>query len=124
MKRSTDKYLPIGTVVLLTGGTKRVMITGFCVRTQKDEKKMWDYTGCMYPEGMIRADQTLLFDHNQIQTIYHVGLVDDEELRFKENLEKMVEQKATSDKKAKTTSSKKQVSKPVKKKTTAKSKKK
>ena len=25
-----DKYLPIGTVVLLRGGTKKAMITGFC----------------------------------------------------------------------------------------------
>ena len=32
-----DKYLPIGTVVLLKGGTKSVMITGFCAVEGKND---------------------------------------------------------------------------------------
>lgn len=43
-------FLPVGTVVLLKNGKKRVMITGFCVQPQgKDEA--YDYSGCLYPEG-------------------------------------------------------------------------
>ena len=38
----TGKYLPIGTVVMLKGGTKRVMITGFCVMQESDKEKVWD----------------------------------------------------------------------------------
>ena len=30
MEEIGEKYLPIGTVVMLKGGTKRVMISGFC----------------------------------------------------------------------------------------------
>ena len=99
MKKSADKYLPIGTVVLLTGGTKRMMVTGFCIRANNDKEKVWDYSGCLYPEGIVNSTQTLLFDHEQIQTIYHYGLVDEEEIRFKENLEKVMKAKEKEDKK-------------------------
>ena len=34
-----EKYLPIGTVVLLKGGRKRAMITGFCSVAQENQEK-------------------------------------------------------------------------------------
>lgn len=85
-----EKYLPIGTVVMLKGGTKRAMITGFCSFANDDKSKMYDYSGCLYPEGIISSTQTLLFDHSQIEKIYHLGLVDDEEKEFKNKLKEMV----------------------------------
>lgn len=84
-----EKYLPIGTVVMLKGGTKRAMITGFASRTEKEPNKVFDYTGCLYPEGVISTNQVLLFDHNQIEKIYHIGLIDEEEKQFKEKLKKL-----------------------------------
>ena len=36
----TSKYLPIGTVVMLKGGTKRVMITGFCSIEENTKEKV------------------------------------------------------------------------------------
>ena len=84
-----NKYLPIGTVVMLKGGTKRAMITGFCC-IKTDDNKMYDYTGCMYPEGYISKDQLLLFDHKQIEKIFHMGLSDDEEKSFKNTLVEIV----------------------------------
>jgi len=83
---SYNKYLPIGSVVMLKEGTKRVMITGFCVVTSENEK-VFDYCGCMYPEGMLSSEQNCLFDHEQIEKIYHLGLIDDEEKLFKQKLE-------------------------------------
>lgn len=80
-----EKYLPIGTVVMLRKATKRVMITGFCYMNQSDNK-MYDYQGCIYPEGIIRIDKNLLFNHEQIDKIYHLGLIDEEENLFKEKL--------------------------------------
>ena len=44
-----DKYLPIGTVVLLKNATKRLMIVGFCVKGDTDDK-IYDYVGCLYSE--------------------------------------------------------------------------
>ena len=35
-----DKYLPIGSVVLLKGGTKKVMITGFCSIAEENQEKI------------------------------------------------------------------------------------
>lgn len=88
-----DKYLPIGTVVMLKGGSKRIMIIGFCCSDNKDTTKIYDYSGCLYPEGTISSDKVLLFNHNQIDKIYHLGLVDEEEKEFKSKLKEFLEQK-------------------------------
>lgn len=85
-----EKFLPIGTVLMLKGGSKRIMITGFCAVEDKDKETMWDYSGCMYPEGFLSSNQTCLFNHDQIEKIYHLGLEDDEEeKKFKKRLEEI-----------------------------------
>ena len=57
----------------------------------KEERKIWDYSGCLYPEGFIVSNQTCLFDHEQIQEIYHLGLIDDEEEKnFKKMLNEII----------------------------------
>ena len=86
-----EKFLPIGTVVMLKGGKKRAMITGFCCVDENNKEKVFDYSGCLYPEGVISAKQILLFDHEQIDKIYHLGLVDDEERNFKNKLNEMIQ---------------------------------
>jgi len=87
MKEIKEKYLPIGTVVILKGATKRLMISGFCALDNSNKDKIWDYSGCMYPEGFINSNQICLFDHDQIEKIYHIGLSNDaEEKEFKESL--------------------------------------
>lgn len=80
------KYLPIGTVVMLKNGKKRIMITGFCSFLNEDKSKMFDYSGCLYPEGFISHEKTLLFDHSQIEKVYSVGYSDDEDVEFKKRL--------------------------------------
>jgi len=99
MKKIPEKFLPIGTVVMLKGGTKRVMITGFCAFANEEkkntERKIWDYSGCLYPEGFISSDQVCLFDHKQIEELYHLGLCEDEdseEKQFKKTLNKIIEE--------------------------------
>ena len=86
-----QKYLPIGTIVLLKNATKRLMVTGFCaVDAESADKKMYDYSGCMYPEGVVSSNQTALFNHEDIDKIYYMGLVDKEEKEFKAKLEDFV----------------------------------
>ena len=87
-----EKYLPIGTVVLLKGGRKRAMITGFCSVAQEDPNKIYDYSGCIYPEGYLSSNQVCLFDHDQIEKIYFVGFEDEEETTFKDRLNKIISQ--------------------------------
>ena len=71
-----DKYLPLGTVVLLKDGKKRLMITGYCCTTP--DNKTYDYTGCLFPEGVVTADKILMFNHDQIDRIFHLGLIDEQ----------------------------------------------
>jgi len=87
-----EKYLPVGTVVLLKNGTKRVMINGFCTMDASKPDKVYDYSGVLYPEGSLSSDQTLLFDHEQIVRVDHVGLQDQEEAAFKVKLKQIVAQ--------------------------------
>ena len=91
MNNIGEKYLPLGTVVLLEGGTKRVMITGFATASSDDPDLIYDYAGCIYPQGFITSNQTVLFDHDQIQKIYHFGLIDPEWVEFQDNLKKFLE---------------------------------
>ncbi len=89
MNQSTDKYLPIGTVVLLKNAKKRLMITGFCAVTKEKKNVVYDYIGCLYPEGVISSDQTAVFNHDQISKIYAFGYSDEEQKKFNENLNKL-----------------------------------
>lgn len=81
-----EKFLPIGTVVLLKGGTKKAMITGFCSIAEEDKTKVYDYSGCVYPEGYLSSNQICLFDHDQIDQVFYMGYVSDEEKEFKAKL--------------------------------------
>ncbi len=87
-----EKYLPIGTVVILKGGTKRIMITGFCCMDEKHPEKMYDYCGLLYPEGYVLKNQMLLFDHDKIEKIFYLGLNDDENKKFHANLKEYLKQ--------------------------------
>ena len=134
MKEIKEKYLPIGTVVTLKGATKRVMISGFCALDNSNKDKIWDYSGCMYPEGFINSNQICLFDHDQIEKIYHIGLSNDaEEKEFKDNLnifmneferinKEQEEQENSKEKTKKKTTKGKKASTTTKKKTTSKKK--
>ena len=71
-----EKFLPIGTVVLLKGGKKEVMITSYCIfpnnlESSKD-KKFYEYGGCVYPEGILDT-MVCAFNHNQIEKVCHLG---------------------------------------------------
>ena len=47
--------LPLGSIVLLNNGSKKLMITGYLVSTPEYPDHIFDYCGCMYPEGTIRS---------------------------------------------------------------------
>ena len=87
-----EKYLPIGTICLLKGAKKRVMITGFCTIADDNKEEIYDYNGCMYPEGVVTAEKTLLFNHDQIEKIYYMGYNDEENKEFQNNLKEVVNQ--------------------------------
>ena len=80
--------LPAGSVVLLSDSAKRVMIMGYLQARPEDKEKVYDYCGCLYPEGYMEADKIYLFDHEQIEKIYALGYIDEEQFAFREQLER------------------------------------
>lgn len=82
------KYLPIGSVVLLKESQKRIMIVGV-KQKQVGSDKVWDYSACLYPEGILDPDKLYLFDNEQIERLYFVGLQDGEGLAFLKKLSLM-----------------------------------
>ena len=92
MNEIGEKYLPIGTVVLLKNATKRVMITGFASMSPETGKRIFDYSGCPYPEGFLNYNEVCVFDHQQIDKIIFKGFQDEEELDFKKDLVEQLNQ--------------------------------
>ena len=80
-----NALLPIGTVVLLKDSTKKVMVYGRLQR-EVDGDRVWDYIGCLFPEGNINPDHSFLFDNDQIESVFFVGCQDEEEMRFQQYL--------------------------------------
>lgn len=87
MAAKKKAYLPIGSVVLLNGATKRVMIYGRKVKA-KDEDVVYDYLGCLYPEGALGSDEVLMFNHENIKIVYFIGFQDLEEIIFRGEMSK------------------------------------
>lgn len=74
--------LPIGSVVLLKGGNKRVMICGR-IQTRSGSDEIYDYSACFFPEGIVDPNNMFFFNRDAIDTIFFIGLQDKEELDFR-----------------------------------------
>jgi hypothetical protein len=89
------KFLPIGSIVILKNATKKIMISGYCSMTPEHKGELFDYTGCLYPEGLLSSDQVCLFNNDQIDKVFYEGYTDDESKEFHkkliENYPKIVE---------------------------------
>jgi hypothetical protein len=83
MEVNMKDYLPLGTFVQIRGKIKRFMICGR-VQQQIDNGVIWDYSACGYPEGIINPNKLFLFNKEDIDRIYFVGMQDTEELEFRE----------------------------------------
>ena len=64
-------YLPLGSIVRLKNGKKKVMISGFCLTASNG--KLYDYCGYLYPEGVIVNNKIGMFDHDQIEEVIFIG---------------------------------------------------
>lgn len=83
-------FLPIGTVVLLKEATKKIMIIGYLASDKENEKVIYDYIACLYPEGIVSSQQYLLFNHEQIDKIFYKGYDGEER---KDLLDRLLEAK-------------------------------
>ena len=79
------EYLPIGSVVLLHNGTKKIMIYGRKQLSQNDNQE-YDYVACLFPEGNINEDYTFLFNQENIREVVFRGYENEEEQAFQKLL--------------------------------------
>ena len=82
---NADEFLPVGSVVLLKGGNKRIMICGR-IQAQTGSDIIYDYSACYYPEGIIDSQSMFFFNSDAIETVYFRGYEDQDELDYRHDV--------------------------------------
>lgn len=85
------EFYPLGSVVRLKNGTKRIMICGRLQMRQSDQK-IFDYCACYYPEGILDPEELFLFQHKDIEELCFKGFEDQEEERIQQFIQKRCEE--------------------------------
>ena len=77
--------LPLGSVVTLKKGQQRLMIVG---RFQEEATsgQLFEYSAVLWPVGMISSNQVYLFNGDDIDRVYFLGLQDSQEFTFRRDL--------------------------------------
>lgn len=94
-KEALEKYMPIGSIVTLKEEDKLIMIMGFNYAIDGNN---YDYIACEYPFGVDYSHGLVGFMHEQIERIYHIGYVNDQERYFKSELIKLNKNNETTEK--------------------------
>lgn len=83
--RIHGEWLPIGSVVLMDGGSRAVTIAGCMLRDQAGE--MWDYVGVPHPQGWSGPGSLMLFNRRDIARVLALGYMSPDGDRFCAELE-------------------------------------
>lgn len=75
-----DEWLPIGSVVQVSGYRRAFMILGRAIQNASDGK-YYDYCSCLYPDGYLGGD-IYFFNHDDIETVESKGFVDEYETMY------------------------------------------
>lgn len=79
-----DYWLPIGSVVLLNGANKSLMVISRFVYNV-DDGTYYEYCGCLYPEG-ISDSEYYFFNHNEIGLVVQRGFEDEYEKLYRKTV--------------------------------------
>ena len=79
------KFLPIGSVVIINDGSQPVMIYGR-KQINTDDEKVWDYVGCLYPEGNLGEEYNVFFNDEDIKKTLFTGFQTKIDLQLQEIL--------------------------------------
>lgn len=77
---------PLGSIVRLKKGMKRIMICGR-LQVRNSDQKLFDYSACLYPEGILNPEEMFLFQHEDIDELVFQGYEDDDEVKIKQYIE-------------------------------------
>ncbi len=73
------EYLPLGSIVYLNDGMKKLMIVGRGLMLQNGDKQyFFDYGGVLFPEGL-QGDELAYFQHDAVKKVVFEGYHDDDD---------------------------------------------
>ena len=70
ISKSNTDLLPLGSIVILKDGEKKLMIYGRGQMTA-ETKEEFDYVACLWPEGNLDEQFMYLFDSKDIAEVCH-----------------------------------------------------
>ena len=80
-------YLPIGTIVIIKGYERKMMIVGLSQIKAAEEIQRWDYVGVLYPVGVFSDQSFYFFNEDDINDIIFKGYENPEHKELLELLE-------------------------------------
>ena len=87
--------MPIGTLVKIDTLEMKVMIIGYASVDKKNMNKIYDYCGCIYPEGVITSERNILFNHSDIKEILELGYSDEEQINWNNKMKSLLTREQT-----------------------------
>ena len=73
-----EKFLPLGTLVLLKNAKEKIMIIGYLTSNGNKTDIVYDYQGCVFPYGLYTNEVSFVFNHSDIDKIYYMGYSDND----------------------------------------------
>lgn len=87
------EYLPLGSIVILKGGVKKVMIIARGLAAKiKGEEKFFDYGGVQYPEGL-SGEEIAYFNHDGVKKTIFEGYSDEDNKMMVEAIQEYKEKR-------------------------------
>lgn len=84
-------FLPIGSLVYLNGGNKKIMVISRAIAMKLNgENVYFEYGGCTYPEGLL-GDAVAYFNREDVAKVLVKGYTDEEEVTMVSNLNRAIE---------------------------------
>lgn len=84
------EFLPLGSIVLLKGGTSKLIIVARGLQVKYDgEDKFFDYGAAIYPKG-IDGDRLAYFNADAIAKVIFHGYADDDDKTIVENINRFI----------------------------------
>ena len=81
-------FLPLGSIVVVSGGIKKYVIVARALKVKINGKEQFfDYAACAYPEGMV-GDRLMYFQHSDVSKVVFEGFSDDDEKMMCANIQK------------------------------------
>lgn len=82
------ELLPLGSVVLISGYSEKLMILGIFQSDGEDPERVYDYFGVTYPVGFqgINSGKNVLFNHDAVTDVIFYGYEDEQRAQLIEKL--------------------------------------